>query len=110
MKENELVTPRERQAYLRGYRCGFQDGLAAHASGGAAAPTLPEMPIEALGLSSRPRNCLLACQCLRVGDVAQLSEERIRHMRNLGKKGAAEIAQSLRSHGLFGTAWDLFLL
>ncbi len=108
MKERERVTPEENRAYHRGYRAGFLDGLAAGEKGNAELLDTLQLPIEALGLSSRPLNCLHACGCQRVRDVAGLPEEAILRMRNLGAKSAAEIVSVLHQYKIFGTAWDAF--
>ncbi len=95
------------QAYQRGYRAGYIDGVAA---GDAQPPDILQLPVEALGLPARPLNCLRSCGCQQVGDVAGLSQETICRMRSLGKVSADQIARALRSQKIFGTAWDAWLL
>ena len=53
------------------------------------------MPMEHLNLSMRSRNCLITKNCKTIGDVARLTEDQIRVIRNFGKKSAAEVAQKL---------------
>ncbi len=103
MKEQEKV-------YRQGYLAGYRDGIAAGRSGKAAAPELPDLPIEALGLSARAVNCLHAYHCERVADVARLSADTIGRMRGLGRRTADEIARSLLEHRILPTAWEAFLL
>ncbi len=110
VKRNEMVTPKERQAFEDGYRKGYRDGLADGKSGKKKPLELMQLPVEALGLSSRPLNCLRLCGCKRISDVVVLSEEDIRQIRSLGKIGADEIARSLHEHKIYPTDWDEFLL
>ncbi len=98
------------QAYREGYLAGYRDGLAAGLAGERAEPELLELPVEALGLPARARNCLRGAGCERVGDVARLSAEQILRMRGLGRLSADQIARSLRLHGIRPTAWDTFLI
>ncbi len=95
------------QAYQRGYRAGYIDGVAA---GDTQPPEILQLPVEALGLSARPLNCLRSYGCQQIADVAALSPETIRRMRNLGKISADQIARALQSQTIFGTAWDAWLL
>ncbi len=100
----------QEKIYRQGYLAGYRDGLAAGQAGKTAEPELPELPLEALGLSARAVNCLHAYNCRRVADVARLSAETIGRMRGLGKLTADEIARSLHAHEVLLTAWDAFLL
>ncbi len=96
--------------FLKGYRAGYQDGLAAGLQGQTAAPDVRSLPIEALDLSVRALHCLTRAGCLRIGDVIRLSPEEIYAMRNLGRVTADEIARSLHRQKIFQTPWDHFLL
>ncbi len=98
------------RCYLDAYRAGFLDGLAAGQAGETQMPQFTDLPIEALGLSARPLNALRAHGCTRIADMLRLSEKNIFSMRQLGKKSADEVARSLRTQGIFPTAWDSFLL
>ncbi len=97
-------------AFLRGYRVGYQDGMAAGQAGKIPQPEILDLPVEALGLSVRPRNCLRAYGCERIADVVRLPKTVICRMRGLGKKSADEIARSLHKQGIFSVPWDDFLL
>ena len=68
-----------------------------------------ELPIGAMGLSTRAYNCLFFAGCRFVSDVVRLRGEQILQMRNLGKVTAAEIAGALENLGIRGTDWDLYL-
>ncbi len=94
------------KGYARGYRAGATDALSGKIAG--AQETLA-LPLEALGLSTRARNCLTFQGCETVGDVAALPEQTILRMRNLGRKTAGEIALALRALCLPLTDWDPFL-
>ncbi len=94
------------RGFAEGYRAGLADGLAGKVPGLQA--VLSE-PVACLGISVRARNCLTAKGCVSVGDVAALSEDDIRYMRNLGPVTADEIAHALRRHNICHTNWDVFL-
>ncbi len=98
------------KSYRQGYLAGYRDGVAAGQAGKTAEPELPDLPVDALGLSARARNCLRAAGCERVADVARLSAEAIYRMRGLGRLGADEIARSLHDHGILLTDWDVFFI
>ncbi len=100
----------QEKTYRRGYLAGYWDGVAAGQAGKAAEPELPDLPIEALGLSPRALKCLRTYDCARVADVARLPAETICRMRGLGRLTADEIARSLQDHGILLTAWDTFLM
>lgn len=110
MTEREEQLAQKEKAYLQGYRSGFQDGLAAGASGNTAFPHVLQLPVEALGLSTPALYCLQEYGCVRIADVAELSLETIYAMPNMGRKRANEVARSLCAKGIFPTAWDGFLL
>ena len=67
------------------------------------------MPLEHLNLSMRSHNCLIMKNCKTIGDVARLTEDQIRVIRNFGKKSAAEVAQKLLDVGVKNSDWDLYL-
>ncbi len=103
--------------YNRGYSIGFSEGYSDGKVDGAAGVTQPyaadevlNRPIESLNLSTRAHSCLRLAKCKRIGDVARLSDEEIRTMRQLGKVSANEIALAIKSLHIARTAWDRYLL
>ena len=103
--------------YNRGYSVGYSEGYSDGKVDGAAGITKPyasdevlNRPIESLNLSTRAQGCLRLAKCKRIGDVARLSDEEIRTMRQLGKVSANEIAQAIKSLHIARTAWDRYLL
>ncbi len=73
------------EGYAAGYRAGLADGMAGKI-GAEAEENLLLLPLELLDLSARTRNALTGYGCVRIGDVAQIPEEKIRCIRNLGPK------------------------
>jgi len=61
---------------------------------------LLDQPIEILGLSSRPFNCLKGIQIMTLRDLVTKKEEEIINLRNLGKKSIDEIKEKLKEHNL----------
>ncbi|MEW6040500.1 MAG: DNA-directed RNA polymerase subunit alpha [Elusimicrobiota bacterium] len=59
-----------------------------------------EQPIEVLGLSSRPFNCLQQSQIKLLKDLVIKKSEEIANLRNLGKKSLDEIKEKLAEHNL----------
>ena len=103
--------------YNRGYSTGYSEGYSDGKVDGAAGVTQPyasdevlNRPIESLNLSTRAHSCLRLAKCKRIGDVARLSDEEIRTMRQLGKVSANEIALAIKSLHIARTAWDRYLL
>lgn len=100
------------RGYTEGHRAGYADGFEDGCRGVVRAigpDHILNMPMEELNLTMRSRNCLIAKNCKTVGDVARLSDEQIRVMRNFGKKSAAEVAQKLVDAGIENSDWDLYL-
>jgi len=104
-------------AYRRGYHVGYCEGYKSgedDASSGVAGivrtTDIQDQPIEMLGLSTAAFNCLQFAKIKRIGEVAQLQEEQICVMRNLGIKRADEIARAMQKYGIYHTAWDKYLL
>ena len=95
------------KGYVAGYRKGIVDGLA----GKRLEPveTIADLPINAMRISARARNCLAAAGCSSVADVVALGEQVISSMRNLGVKSAAEIAAWLAEYGICYSAWSKYL-
>ncbi len=105
--KNKLRAKDYNEGYAAGYRAGLADGLAGKTGEGGQARL--QLPLEFLELSVPVRNALIRYGCVRIGDVAQIPEERIRCIRNLGRKGLDEVARALHKQGLLHTDWDAFL-
>lgn len=95
--------------YRMGYRAGYEDGISGKPKINMEAATAA-YPVEMMGLSTRAYNCLYLSGCHSVGDVAQLKENKIRQIRNLGKITDAEIAYALERMGITGTDWEILNL
>ncbi len=65
----------------------------------SASPDL-DLPIEALDLSERPRNCLRRAQIHTVGELVLKSEEDLLHITNFGQKSLEEVTAKLDELGL----------
>ncbi|MDP8957965.1 MAG: DNA-directed RNA polymerase subunit alpha [Actinomycetota bacterium] len=59
-----------------------------------------DLPIEALDLSERPRNCLRRAQIQTVGELVQRTEEDLLDITNFGQKSLEEVAAKLDELGL----------
>ena len=59
-----------------------------------------DLPIEALDLSERPRNCLRRAQIQTVGELVQKSEEDLLNITNFGQKSLEEVVAKLDELGL----------
>ncbi len=59
-----------------------------------------ELPIEALDLSERPRNCLRRAQIQTVGELVLKSEEDLLNITNFGQKSLEEVTAKLDELGL----------
>ena len=97
--------------YERGFRHGYQKAIEDFKNGElhTSIPTeVAQLPLDAVNLSSRARNCLRCAGCRCLADVCGLSEMQIAMMRNLGKKTSAEIAEILEAHGLCHTHWSKY--
>ena len=102
----------QNDVYRKGYITGYRDGLRDAAAGKTlevAVSNIGNLPIQAMGLSTRARNCLSNAGCVYVADVAKLSNKVIAVMRNMGPKTASEIAHWLDKHGMCLTAWADYL-
>ena len=98
-----------RKGYLQGYRAGYQDAKEGKSGIVLESDAVEELPIGAMGLSTRAYNCLFFAGCRFVSDVVRLRGAQILQMRNLGKVTAAEVAETLENLGIRGTDWDLYL-
>jgi DNA-directed RNA polymerase subunit alpha len=65
----------------------------------ASSPDL-DLPIEALDLSERPRNCLRRAQIATVGELVTRTEEDLLNITNFGQKSLEEVAAKLDEMGL----------
>jgi DNA-directed RNA polymerase subunit alpha len=65
----------------------------------SASPDL-DLPIEALDLSERPRNCLRRAQIKTVGELVLKTEEELLNITNFGQKSLEEVAAKLDELGL----------
>ena len=65
----------------------------------SASPDL-DLPIEALDLSERPRNCLRRAQIKTVGELVQKTEEELLNITNFGQKSLEEVVAKLDELGL----------
>jgi DNA-directed RNA polymerase subunit alpha len=59
-----------------------------------------DLPIEALDLSERPRNCLRRAQIQTVGELVEKSEDDLLNITNFGQKSLEEVAAKLDELGL----------
>jgi DNA-directed RNA polymerase subunit alpha len=59
-----------------------------------------DLPIEALDLSERPRNCLRRAQIQTVGELVQKTEEELLNITNFGQKSLEEVTAKLDELGL----------
>ncbi len=59
-----------------------------------------ELPIEALDLSERPRNCLRRAQIKTVGELVQKTEDDLLNITNFGQKSLEEVTAKLDELGL----------
>ena len=106
------MDPVQNDFYRKGYIAGYRDGLKA-AERGQIPQTegnpVAELPIQAMAVSARAKNCLLHAGCWYVLDVIALDEHRISTMRNLGKRSASEIGLWLEANGVYYSAWSRFI-
>jgi DNA-directed RNA polymerase subunit alpha len=59
-----------------------------------------DLPIEALDLSERPRNCLRRAQIQTVGELVEKTEEELLNITNFGQKSLEEVSAKLDELGL----------
>jgi DNA-directed RNA polymerase subunit alpha len=57
-----------------------------------------EIPIEALDLSTRPYNCLKRARINTVGQLQEMTEEKLLRLRNLGLRSMEEIQSKLKEY------------
>jgi DNA-directed RNA polymerase subunit alpha len=59
-----------------------------------------ELPIEALDLSERPRNCLRRAQIKTVGELVERTSDDLLNITNFGQKSLDEVIAKLDELGL----------
>lgn len=96
--------------YRKGFRAGFAEGRKVSQIPPAQQDALLDQPIGCLELSTRAYNCLIRAGCCQLRDVAAMSRFQIQATRNLGAKGATEIARAMLAQGIRDTAWEDFLV
>jgi DNA-directed RNA polymerase subunit alpha len=104
------VTPREAVSSagktlgeLMGLFAGVGEGIGLELGDVIAAETSSpdlELPIEALDLSERPRNCLRRAQIQTVGELVTRTEEDLLNITNFGQKSLEEVVAKLDELGL----------
>ena len=102
----------QNDSYRKGYIAGYRDGLKAAERGQTPqmeGNSIAKLPIQAMAVSTRAKNCLLHAGCWYVLDVIALDEHRISTMRNLGKRSASEVGRWLEGNGVCHSAWSRFI-
>jgi len=110
VQTNGAVTPREAVSSagktlgeLIGLFAGVGEGIGLELGDVIAAETSSpdlELPIEALDLSERPRNCLRRAQIQTVGELVTRTEEDLLNITNFGQKSLEEVVAKLDELGL----------
>ncbi len=110
VQTNGAVTPREAVSSagktlgeLIGLFAGVGEGIGLELGDVVAAETASpdlELPIEALDLSERPRNCLRRAQIQTVGELVTKTEEDLLNITNFGQKSLEEVVAKLDELGL----------
>ena len=98
--------------YTKGSIAGYKDGVKDAVAGKFtdwSALELADLPVHAMAISTRAKNCLIYSGNTSVGDVLTLKSEDIMKMRNLGRKTASEIAKWLISNGFAYSAWSEYV-
>ena len=96
------------KGYLAGYECGVEDFKSGIVNR-QISPDLLDRPIQFLNLTTRPFNCLDRGGYHTIREISNLSQQEIRQIRNLGRKGLCEIAWALWNHGIRDTQWNNWL-
>lgn len=99
------------RGYQVGYNEGYQQGVNEASNGVSKAGisvTIVSLPIEALDLSVRFFNALRRAGYETIGELLNVDEKGIIHIKNLGTKQRQEVAVSLYRYGLSQTAWDIY--
>lgn len=105
------------QAYQRGYYQGFQAGYQKAESDfscgenrKSAPGNILELPIQALGLSTRVENCLIRAGCNSIHDVVNLSDRQTRCTRHMGPAAARDVAKALEAYNIHSAVWMQYLI
>jgi DNA-directed RNA polymerase subunit alpha len=88
---------------LMGLFAGVGEGIGLELGDVIAAETSSpdlDLPIEALDLSERPRNCLRRAQIQTVGELVTRTEEDLLNITNFGQKSLEEVVAKLDELGL----------
>ena len=99
------------RGYQVGYSTGYQQGVEEAPKGitkAGISVTIVSLPIEALDLSVRSFNALRCAGYVTIGDLLNVDEKGIIHIKNLGTKQRQEVAVSLYRYGISQTAWDIY--
>ncbi len=99
------------RGYQVGYNAGYQQGVDEASNGVSKAGisvTIVSLPIEALDLSVRSFNALRRAGYVTIGDLLNVDEKGIIHIKNLGSKQRQEVAVSLYRYGISQTSWDIY--
>ena len=112
----EYMEKQQDNSYCKGYRYGYldgyRDGIMAAQKGECRELKENELlflPIEAMEISTRARNCLVRLRCKQISDLMELNDETLQRAKNLGSKTAAEIAAWLDRNGFPHTVWSRYL-
>jgi len=104
------------QAYQRGYIQGFHTGYKKAESDFScgenhkcAMKDILELPIQALGLSTRVENCLIRAGCSSIQDVVNIQDPKIRRTRYMGPTAARDVARALDSFNIHCAVWMQYL-
>jgi DNA-directed RNA polymerase subunit alpha len=110
VQTNGAVTPREAVSSagktlgeLIALFAGVGEGIGLELGDVVAAETSSpdlDLPIEALDLSERPRNCLRRAQIATVGELVTKTEEDLLNITNFGQKSLEEVVAKLDELGL----------
>jgi len=110
VQTNGAVTPREAVSSagktlgeLIALFAGVGEGVGLELGDVVAAETSSpdlDLPIEALDLSERPRNCLRRAQIATVGELVTKTEEDLLNITNFGQKSLEEVVAKLDELGL----------
>lgn len=104
---NAVKTNAHNKGYMEGYRNGVLDCKEGRVDPSIVPESL-DQPIQYLNLTKRPFNCLDRKGYRYIRDIAGLSREEIWKIRNLGAKGAQEIAEALVNCGIGDSEWNYY--
>lgn len=106
------ITEEYGRGYRHGYTAGYQAGVEA-ALGGYQKANVAEdislLPIQAMEITNRAKNCLRNAGYKSIGDIIALEDRKVKTMKNMGKVIGKEIAIWLDNHGMLYTVWNQFI-